>query len=52
MLQQNILKVQQVMTVSLRSFGQHNKKHIYKNQGQKYERIRYYPKYEYFCTIR
>lgn len=45
MLQQNMLKVQQIMCASARSFGQHNKKHIYKNEGQKYERLRYYPRY-------
>lgn len=45
MLQQNMLKVQQIMCASARSFGQHNKKHVYKNEGQKYEKIRYYPKY-------
>lgn len=45
MLTQNLLRVPQVMTQCVRSFGQHNKKHIYKNQGKKYEKIRYYPRY-------
>lgn len=45
MFPQNILKVQQVMRTQGRSFGQNNKKFIYKLEGKKYEQIRYYPRY-------
>lgn len=34
------------LKLNLRSFGQHNKKHIYKRSGpgQKYEGVLYYPR--------
>ncbi|XP_037049955.1 39S ribosomal protein L30, mitochondrial [Bradysia coprophila] len=43
MLQQDILKVRQVMYVCSR-FASHNKKKVYKNEGKKYEKLRYYPR--------
>lgn len=44
-MQQNILRVPQILGVCARSYAQHNKKFIYKNQEQVYEKIRYYPRY-------
>ncbi|KAJ6635232.1 39S ribosomal protein L30, mitochondrial [Pseudolycoriella hygida] len=44
MMQQNLLKVQQVMSVCIRSYARHNKKAQYMNDAQLYEKVRYYPR--------